>query len=349
MGCAAVSNSQTSGPVTAAVLRELTLTGRRLPNDLLWEEGSSPQSALLASAAIDIVALINTPGYEPGSVSIYPSSPLTPASSSAMAVILPHWLPDVLQAEERRRSSKPERPTDSCRVAAHLQTAQRTGLSADPADAVASQVSSSVEADDVPVVGKLPDWVREWLEYLQNPRKPPLPAVVILPDWLDDVRRLEGQVLGPKSVVPAPDLEQAAASILLTESTPVVNTAAVTAGTGSGQDKLATGSAPSLETFGSQQPNAAQPTDEPLTAIYLRAQAACQAWVDHEDHRSQILAGRFQVVKLHPDIQKIVQDHVRYGPDFVRRLIQYLAFLVDNRRQFYSQKSTEPTSRPEQS
>jgi hypothetical protein len=73
----------------------------------------------------------------------------------------------------------------------------------------------------------------------------------------------------------------------------------------------------------------------PLEA-FSRARIALANWVDGESSCSLILDGDAEEVLRDPKVIALLQRYAGYGPLFLEKLVHHLAFLVENRRKFYS-------------
>ncbi|HTU18780.1 MAG TPA: GYF domain-containing protein [Gemmataceae bacterium] len=89
---------QTLGPVTAAQLRQLAMSGRLEPNDLIWPEGRQQGDAVPAHAAIEFKTSSPPLAKKPDWLDDIRAAPATERKPAAPA--RPDWLEDVRAAEE---------------------------------------------------------------------------------------------------------------------------------------------------------------------------------------------------------------------------------------------------------
>ncbi|MGH7173944.1 MAG: protein phosphatase 2C domain-containing protein, partial [Gemmataceae bacterium] len=93
---------QTLGPVTAARLRQLAVSGQLTPNDRIWPEGRQQSEAVPAHAAVDFKTPSAPLANKPDWLDDIRAAPATEKRSAAPA--RPDWLEDVRAAEEEEQA-----------------------------------------------------------------------------------------------------------------------------------------------------------------------------------------------------------------------------------------------------
>jgi hypothetical protein len=144
-----------------------------------------------------------------------------------------------------------------------------------------------------------PDWLADVERAEASAAKATQPAPA-LPDWLDDVRQFQ-EPPKPTPSEPAEAPAEAPAEVRPAAPVPVARAVRVEF-----------------------------PAD-----VYQRAQAALHAWADMDASRPVILSGDLKAVRRDVAIQVILQMVEKCGPQWVIRLWDHLAFIVDNRRKYY--------------
>jgi len=76
-------------------------------------------------------------------------------------------------------------------------------------------------------------------------------------------------------------------------------------------------------------------TQPSVQEVFLNARVHLDRWVDFERNRRPILTGDMDYIRQHPDIQRFLSHHARYGQEMVHKLWHYLQYTVENRRKYY--------------
>jgi hypothetical protein len=81
---------------------------------------------------------------------------------------------------------------------------------------------------------------------------------------------------------------------------------------------------------------AGAPTNATLMEVFRQARIAVENWVDDEGRRPLILRGDVQEITRDGELAALLQQFAGYGPVMREKLLRHLAFLVENRRKYYS-------------
>jgi hypothetical protein len=165
-----------------------------------------------------------------------------------------------------------------------------------------------------------PDWLDDVaLLETKGPEAPPA-ACHNLPDWLDDLRFWYG--LPPLSAAAPPSPKEADA----------LKDMGIDARTGQIVD---------LKQFRQWQHKkvvgALAGTGQPrlsLMEAFHRGRVAIDEWVDDDTHRDLILRGEMDEIRNSTGVVRILDQYAEYGPVMKEKLLQRLAFTVENRRKY---------------
>jgi hypothetical protein len=84
-----------------------------------------------------------------------------------------------------------------------------------------------------------------------------------------------------------------------------------------------------------QEELAARPTAT-LAEVYLQAKRELERWIDREQNRDRIVAGDLEALCRDRALLALLEPYRCWGPGLMAKLLQHLAFLLDNRRRFYA-------------
>jgi hypothetical protein len=196
----------------------------------------------------------------------------------------------------------------------------------------------------VETVLNLPDWVEDVARLETRGPVPPTAASHELPDWLEDLRiwyGLEEPVASP-AVPPVPTASAASPTLPALPPAGEADTLAEKAVRETGFDPR-TGRVLDPERFRQWQRASAapagaarRPSNVALMAAFHQARAAVNRWVDDDGHRDLVLRGDLDDMEDSNGIRAILDQYACYGPIMKEKLLKHLAFLVENRRKYYA-------------
>jgi hypothetical protein len=181
---------------------------------------------------------------------------------------------------------------------------------------------------ELPTVAPAPDWLED---VNKEPPTPPaaVPAPTALPDWIEGLRRAEEAGPGPaRRTAPRPAAPSPPGPLPDWLADMPGNPAVVPAAA-EAEEPAAEAEQPAPESRAAEGPR-------PLQEIFESACVALRRWVDAPGNRPLIVAGDLDAIDRVPILRQFFAGVQRYGPDMSDRLRKHLAFLVDNRRKFFT-------------
>jgi hypothetical protein len=297
-------NGHTFGPFSVDQVQARATAGDLQPEDLLWPEGADRGEAVPARAAVHF------------------SAPERPAPS------LPAWLDDVRQAAQGEVLPTPPR---SQGLPDWLQDVEGAASTPNPARGQPPR-DARAGATAAP----------ERVEGLGRPEPQPLREVTSRPPSLVELTasRPAGD---PPLATPVENSEEAAARLLLSGPLPTVapgHTLApvplATPGTGKPGLNPPRPAQPPREEQRRRPEEPTAPSTATLPEIFRRAKREIQDWVDQDQNRAVVIRGDREAMWRDAGLQDVLRRYQRYGPEVADKLLRYLEFLVENRRQYYS-------------
>jgi GYF domain 2 len=184
----------------------------------------------------------------------------------------------------------------------------------------------------------LPDWLEDVAKFQT---KGPVPAPSQsheIPDWLEDLQLWYGlktptvaQPAAPehvrKSIEEWSDLEKLAAETARNET-------GFDPQTGQILDPMRFQKWKQQKAVVSAE--TASSTNASLMEVFRQARLAIERWVDNDDHRPFILERDVADVVTLPDVAGILHSFAGYGPVMKDKLHKHLAFMMQNRKEYYS-------------
>jgi hypothetical protein len=88
-----------------------------------------------------------------------------------------------------------------------------------------------------------------------------------------------------------------------------------------------------------REQTAAPDSGETIYETFRRARNILSAWADLDQNHPLLVRGNLNEVKQDAELRRIMQSYQPYGNDLVRKLGDYLEFLVENRRKFFASRA----------
>jgi hypothetical protein len=81
---------------------------------------------------------------------------------------------------------------------------------------------------------------------------------------------------------------------------------------------------------------AGRPSNVALMAAFHQTRAALNRWVDDDGHRDLVLRGDTDDIEDSAGVVALLDEYAGYGPVMREKLLKHLAFMVENRRKYYT-------------
>jgi hypothetical protein len=313
-------DGKTYGPMPMAGVMRLATAGRLLPNDPLWPEDFDSEMAFPASATIDFAALAKLPAKAP------------PAPRPASAPI-PDWLSDVQQSEALDRSAQAPAPSplDWLNDVEQVELLIRRVKPPPP-------VPSIPPAPPPPVVPVMPP--RAAPAPVAPPRVTPIPPASppvapprVSPPAVAPSR--SAPVPAPPAPVAPPGARPAIAAPPIKRPSP--QETGYDPDTGQILDPVKFKKWQREQQQLAEQAAASEP-GETIYETFRRARNALSAWADLDQNQPLLIRGNMNEVRQDPEVHRMMQSYQAYSHELVRKLWDFLEFLVENRRKFYASR-----------
>jgi hypothetical protein len=312
-------SGNTHGPVSAEEMKRLVREGRLHAHDLVWEEGTGPDQAVPADAALDFSAVTQATGPLPAWLAdVELPDCKGPIPGLAATAEVPEWLAEMLLWFADLQP--PETPTGET-------PATPAPVAPSPPAAVLTAVPNvAARAEDgklaaMPAPAAPADVERKPMQTPALPVPAPAPTLPRTP-------------ARPTSV---PQAMPAARAVPDTQNPLVRKTLLET-----GFD-LSTGQIVDPARFEKWKQQNARPasanqaalTNESLLEVFRKSRLAIEGWLDDDTNRDRLMTASVDEIRKHVDIERVFRDCSGCGAEMQRKLQRHLEFMVENRRKYY--------------